>query len=167
MHGIQTIDPQLAAPDDDRVRDHTAPDVLNRLDQAMVERVRDLATGAATPEGRTAITQRIDALEREWDIERVLEVNAGSLALLGTLKAIRRGRSWTLVPLVVTAFLIQHAVQGWCPPMALLRRLGVRSRQEIDVERWALKLLRGDADDLPVGGDGATRVTAALATVAR
>lgn len=94
MHGTRTTDRQHAAPDDDRVRDHTAPDVLNRLDQAMVERARDLASGAATPEGRTAITQRVDALEREWDIERVLELNAGSLALFGTLEAIRRGRSY-------------------------------------------------------------------------
>lgn len=52
MHGTRTTDRQHAAPDDDRVRDHTAPDVLNRLDQAMVERARDLASGAATPEGR-------------------------------------------------------------------------------------------------------------------
>lgn len=166
-NGTTTIDPQLVAPDDDRVRESTAPDVLHRLDQEMLDRVRHLAGGAATPEGRTALSQRIDALEREWDIERVLEANAGTLALLGTLKALRRGRGWLLVPLVVTGFLIQHALQGWCPPMVLLRRLGLRSRQEIEVERWALKLLRGDADHLPTGGATDDRLAAVLAAVGR
>lgn len=31
--------------------------------------------------GRSAILQRIDVLDREWNVERVLEVNASSLAL--------------------------------------------------------------------------------------
>ena len=170
MHGngdqTATIDPQLISPDDDRVREHTDPEVLARLDQAMVDRVRELAQDPASPAGRMAISQRIDALEREWDIERVLEANAGTLALLGTWRTLRRGRLWAVLPLAVTAFLIQHAVQGWCPPMVVLRRLGVRSRQEIEVERWALKLLRGDADHLPSVGSVTDRVNAVLVAVA-
>jgi hypothetical protein len=162
----QTVDPQLVAPDDDRVREHTDPEVLARLDQAMVDRIRELAQDPASPAGRMAISQRIDALEREWDIERVLEANAGTLALVGTWRAIRRGRPWALLPLVVTGFLIQHAVQGWCPPMFVLRRLGLRSRQEIEVERWALKLLRGDADHLPPAGSVTDRVNAVFVAVA-
>ena len=132
----------------------------------MVDRIRELAQDAASPAGRMAISQRIDALEREWDIERVLEANAGTLALFGTWRSIRRGRAWSVLPLVVTGFLIQHAIQGWCPPMVLLRRLGLRSRQEIEVERWALKLLRGDADHLPSAGSVTERVNAVLVAVA-
>jgi hypothetical protein len=41
-------------------------------------------------------------------------------------------------------FLLQHAVQGWCPPIIWFRRLGVRTSTEIDHERNALKALRGD-----------------------
>jgi hypothetical protein len=37
-----------------------------------------------------------------------------------------------------------HAVQGWCPPVPVLRRLGFRTASEIDHERYALKALRGD-----------------------
>jgi hypothetical protein len=48
---------------------------------------------------------------------------------------------------VVLTFLFQHAVQGWCPPLPVLRRLGVRTRKEIDRERYALKALRGDFAD--------------------
>ena len=50
---------------------------------------------------------------------------------------------------VVLSFLVQHAVHGWCPPLAALRRMGVRTRREIDEERYALKALRGDFSGLP------------------
>ncbi len=48
------------------------------------------------------------------------------------------------LPAVVAGFLLQHALQGWCPPLPLFRRLGVRTAAEIDQERYALKALRGD-----------------------
>ena len=41
-------------------------------------------------------------------------------------------------------FLLQHAVQGWCPPVPFFRRRGVRTAREIEIERYALKALRGD-----------------------
>ncbi len=34
--------------------------------------------------------------------------------------------------------------QGWCPPVPILRRLGFRTSFEIEQERQALKLIRGD-----------------------
>jgi hypothetical protein len=48
------------------------------------------------------------------------------------------------MPGVISGFLLQHGLQGWCPPLPLFRRLGVRSFKEIDRERFALKYLRGD-----------------------
>jgi len=42
----------------------------------------------------------------------------------------------------VAAFLLQHAVQGWCPPLPVFRRLGVRTADEINDERVALKAVR-------------------------
>jgi len=35
-------------------------------------------------------------------------------------------------------------LQGWCPPLPVLRRLGFRTAFEIDYDRYALKALRGD-----------------------
>ena len=58
-------------------------------------------------------------------------------------------RRWAYLPLVVTGFLLQHATQGWCPPVPILRALGFRTQGEIERERYALKALRGDFDDLP------------------
>ena len=53
-------------------------------------------------------------------------------------------RRWLLLPALVTGFLFQHAIQGWCPPVPVLRRLGFRTADEINQERFALKAIRGD-----------------------
>ena len=90
------------------------------------------------------IDERLGQLEREWDIERVLETNAAALALGGTLLGLFRHRAFLLLPLAVAGFLLQHALQGWCPPVPVLRRRGVRTAAEIASERTALKSLRGD-----------------------
>jgi hypothetical protein len=58
--------------------------------------------------------------------------------------------------------LLQHAVQGWCPPIPILRRLGFRTADEINRERYALKALRGDFDSI---ADKKTPVTSANAAL--
>jgi hypothetical protein len=60
----------------------------------------------------------------------------------------------------VAGFLLQHAVQGWCPPVPVFRRLGFRTQTEIDYERYALKVLRGDFQGLPGGEQGSAHVGA-------
>jgi hypothetical protein len=92
------------------------------------------------------IPLRLDELDREWDIERTLEANASALALAGIALGVTSDRRWLGLPAAVAAFLLQHAVQGWCPPLPVLRRLGFRTVREIDQERYALKALRGDFD---------------------
>ncbi len=44
----------------------------------------------------------------------------------------------------MAAFLVEHAIHGWCPPLPLFRGMGIRSKAEIEAERYALKGLRGD-----------------------
>ena len=90
------------------------------------------------------IDRRLDELDHEWDIERTLEVNAATLGLTGTLLGAFVDRRFLVLPAVVRGFLLQHALQGWCPPVPVFRRLGVRTTAEIDRERTALKVLRGD-----------------------
>jgi hypothetical protein len=90
------------------------------------------------------ISSRLRELDAEWDIERTLEANASTLAFTGVVLGTAVDRRWLAVPAVVTAFLFQHALQGWCPPLPLLRRLGFRTAREIHTERTALKALRGD-----------------------
>jgi len=101
-----------------------------------------------TAAGPGRIDDRIQELDQEWDIERVLEANAASLALAGVVLGATVDRRLLALPAAVTGFLLQHALQGWCPPVPLFRRLGVRTPREIDEERTALKLVRGDFQDV-------------------
>jgi hypothetical protein len=48
-------------------------------------------------------------------------------------------RRFLALPAAVLGFLLQHAVQGWCPPVPVLRRLGFRTQTEIEDERHALE----------------------------
>jgi hypothetical protein len=77
-------------------------------------------------------------LDKEWDMERTLILNASLLSLTGVLLGITKHRTWFLLPAIVSYFLAQHAIQGWCPPVEVFRRLGVRTRKEIDMEKYAL-----------------------------
>jgi hypothetical protein len=149
--------PRPLSPEADRVRAHTRPEVQARLDRELAERLERLPE-----QGRDAINRRLFELDRESDIERLLEANASALALSGVVLGVTVGRRWLLLPAVVLPFLLQHAVQGWCPPVSIFRRFGVRTRAEIDAERYALKALRGDFDHLAGQRLEADRVLAAV-----
>ena len=126
------------------------PDQYNKaIRRQMVENVSRYAT--ATP---AEIKQRLKDLDREWDIERTLEANAASACLVGLTLGGFVDRRFFVLPALVAGFLLQHAAQGWCPPVPLLRRLGFRTASEIDEERYALKALRGDFQVTPVVGEG-------------
>jgi hypothetical protein len=76
-------------------------------------------------------------------------------------------RRWLALPGVVGTFLLQHGLQGWCPPLPLFRLLGVRTKEEIKEERYALRALQGELEGLAEAAEGAPperarRVLAAL-----
>jgi hypothetical protein len=146
----------------ERVPQHTAEHVNERIRRETEERVA--RTAAA---GREAIDRRLAELDHEWDIERTLEANAATLAAAGAALALLSDRRFALVPLVVGSFLLQHAVQGWCPPVPVFRRLGFRTQPEIDYERYALKALRGDFRNLPGSSGEGRAATGALEAVRR
>ena len=112
----------LRVTEQDRVRANTADQINRKIDRQIDENVR---------------------FEGEWDIERVLELMASSFSLTGIALGLTINGRWFLVPTVVLSFLFMHAVQGWCPPIPVLRRLGVRTREEIDRELCALKAVVG------------------------
>ncbi len=90
-------------------------------------------------QGRHAIERRLDELDHEWDIERCLEANAATASLIGLTMGATVDKRWFLLPTAVAVFLLQHALQGWCPPLELFRRMGVRTATEIEQERRALQ----------------------------
>ena len=125
----------------DRVRAHTDPALNAAIDQEIADHIRLYANA-----DKELIGRRLEQLDREWDMERTLETNAATVSLVGLISSVLVSRKWLALPLVVASFLLQHAVQGWCPPVPVFRRFGVRTRQEIERERHALRLLRGDFD---------------------
>jgi hypothetical protein len=145
----------------DRVRAQTPDKVTRRIDEARLQSVEQLV--GASP---TAITQRIRQLDREWDVERILEANSATLSIVGSVLGALVSRRWLLLSTIVPAFLLQHALQSWCPPLAVIRRMGVRTRKEIDIEKIALKALRGDFGPVPTVEGGRTAVARAALTAA-
>lgn len=120
----------------DRVPQQTAPHV-NRA----IERATEMSL-LYYSHNREQIPARLDELDREWDIERVLEANAATLSVAGSLLGFRFSRVFFGLPVVVGGFLLQHAMQGWCPPLPILRRLGFRTQKEIEQERQALRRMQ-------------------------
>lgn len=127
----------------DPVRANTTPDSLKAIDTSIEEKILYYSM-----QSKEVISRRIQQLEREWDIERWIETNASSLALTGLTLGLTRSRKYLLLTGTVLSFLLMHAVQGWCPPVPILRKMGVRTRSEIDREKFALKVLRGDFQDV-------------------
>lgn len=143
----------------DRVTQNTAEEKNRRIRRDMEMRIWYYA------QNPQKINERLLELDQEWDIERTLETNAASLSLFGTVMGIAASRKFLLLPAVVTGFLLQHALQGWCPPVPLFRRLGVRTQAEIEAERYALKALRGDFQPAAESGDAQQRIERTLRVV--
>lgn len=144
----------------DRVPLHTAQHVNEQIRRQTENNVRRYAAA-----GTEAVERRLAELDREWDVERTLEANAATAVLVGVTLGATVDRKFFFFPAVVAGFLLQHAIQGWCPPMPVFRRLGFRTQTEIDEERHALKALRGDYRQVQADGDrlGPARVHQALA----
>jgi hypothetical protein len=123
----------------DRVRENTADEINRHLDRRAEDRVRGYANAS-----QVDITRRIEELEYEWSIERVIETEAPVMGLTGLALGVGVNRKFLALPAFVASMVLLHAVQGWYPLLPVFRRMGFRSRQEIDREKFALKTLRGD-----------------------
>ena len=117
----------------DRVR-HLTPEHVNRkLDdkaEITIEQVKAM--------GPDAIRRRLNELDREWDIDRVLMLNFSVLVFTQLVLAVTKNRKWLWGPLLQTPFLFMHSTLGWCPPSLWFRPMGFRTRKEIQSEREVL-----------------------------
>ena len=91
-------------------------------------------------QSREVIDRRLKELDEEWDVERAIEANAAAVLLASFVFGTLASRKWYLLSAVVGGFLLQHAIQGSCPPV--LRRFGFRTQHEIEKERCALMAAR-------------------------
>ncbi|HYI02374.1 hypothetical protein [Hyalangium sp.] len=143
----------------DTVRSHVPEEVNKRIDEHVERCVRHMAQ-----QERPEISRYLKKLEREWDLNRAVMVVGSLAAVLGLWLARRDGRGWQIFGGTAAGLLLQHGLFGFGPLAELVRAVGgVRTRREIDLEKFALKALRGDFERIPKNDGGPlARANAAL-----
>jgi hypothetical protein len=131
------------APAGENVRKVTSDKRNEIIDQMILSNIKQYSE-----KSQEEISRRIRELDKEWDIERVLDFNMSLLALCGITGSLIFNRYSIILPILLLLFFIWHAFQGWCPPIPILRYFKVRTRPEIDREKYALKAMRGDFNGL-------------------
>lgn len=127
----------------DRARRHTARSVLRRIDGDTLDHLLEVET---RPE---AASRRLEALDREWDIDRTIEAEAAAMGLVGLVLGAFVRPAFLAVPATVGAAVFLFGTRGIYPLLPIFRRLGIRTAREIERERYAVKALRGDFNALP------------------
>jgi hypothetical protein len=118
----------------DRVRNRTADKVNQKIDKCTEKNIERYSN-----QGRDVVRNRIEKLNEELDVEQALQLTSAANVLVGIGLGLTVNKKWLLLSAISSAFLIQHSLQGWCPPLPVFRRLGVRTRLEINEEIEALK----------------------------
>ncbi len=90
------------------------------------------------------LTDRIWQLGQEWDTERVMEVTASVFLIVTSLLGVKIRRLGFILTGAAGLFMLQHALHGWCPPLPMIRKWGVRTAEEIANEKMVIKTMRGD-----------------------
>lgn len=101
-------------------------------------------SAAVVSDASLRVDGRIGELEKEWDVERTVELNCAVMALAGTALGAFVNKRWFALPILAAACLAQHSIQGWNPLVPLFKKFGFRDKKEISREKYALKALRGD-----------------------
>ena len=135
----------------------------NRLEEAALERLRGSVYEHAL-RSPAEIERRLDELAEERDVERTFEMMAAVLGMTGLFLGIFGRRRYLILPALLLPFLYRSSRRDDAPPLRALRRMGLRTRDEIVREYYALKALRGDFE---VDGqvDPASRARLALRAV--
>src|SRR5436190_10375601 len=106
----------------------------HRIHDEMLWRLR------ALEDDDEGIDERLREIDAEWDLDRVFFLGAGLIVTTFGVAAVARTRRPS--PLLVAGpFLALRAFTGWAPPLSIFRLFGVRTRQEIEHERTALRAL--------------------------
>ncbi len=129
----------ILPPTSKRVRINTDSTVNYKIDQHINSRIERYKEAS-----KSELTDRIGELDEEWDTERTLETSFASLVLLSTFLGFSVDKKWFTLGGIAAGFMLVHALEGWCPPLPLIRKLGIRTAEEIDGEKASLKILRGD-----------------------
>jgi len=85
----------------DRVRANTPHEINEAIDAEIAATVRFYSDRTAYE-----ISERIEELDHEWDIERYIEANAAMLSFTGAVLGLKEDRKWLILPVVVSTFLL-------------------------------------------------------------
>ncbi len=107
---------------DDRVREATPSPINSKIEKDTWTNLSQYMN-----KSNAEITERIHKVDKEWDIERYLGVNMSTLAMIGLALAYFVHINWLILPAIVLVFFFQHSVQGWCPPLPVLRLFKIRT----------------------------------------
>ena len=121
----------------------TAAEAEARIERTMRTRL------AYYQQHRDEIDWRLAELDEELPLERALQGNVSGVALAATVLGVLRSRWFFALPVMGYGLLMQNAARGGGgPAWTFLRRRGYRTLREIEIERNALRALRGDFDDV-------------------
>lgn len=116
----------------DRVRLHSTQGTNEKIDRETLCNILNYST--LSPD---QIRARIEELNREWDIDRALMANFAVIGGAALLRGFFKKKALGLLAIQLP-FLFYHAAKGWCPPLPLFRRLGFRTKSEIEAEKSEL-----------------------------
>jgi len=99
--------------------------------------------------GPEAISKRLEQLDGEWSIGRVVKAAMGVTVLAGVALGILVHPYWFALAAAPGLFMLQYMFTQRSILGDMLHSFGVRHGSEIDSERVALRALRGDFQKLP------------------
>src|SRR5438309_3713228 len=123
----------------DMIRENSPSSINRMIDRETLDTL-ERYQGASSEE----IARRLKELDTSWDLECFVELGGAVVTLAGLALAAGFRRKWLLVPAIAQSLMLAHSLPIWDPLTPLLRLLGARSRQELEREKHALKMLRGD-----------------------
>jgi hypothetical protein len=118
---------------------NTSPAVMQKFEQQLRENIMRFADA-----DELTIEQRLRELDREWNVERAIELEAPTMILLGLALGSMSNRKWFALSAMAASMVILHNLQGWYPLLPAFRAAGLRTAEEIEQERMALKALLGE-----------------------
>lgn len=88
--------------------------------------------------GTHAVAKRLAELEHEWSVEDILKLHAATFLLKFGLFGAIVNKKYFFGIAGIGALAMMQTIQGWSPPYMMIRKMGNRTRDEIDDERQRL-----------------------------
>jgi hypothetical protein len=94
--------------------------------------------------GPDAVSDRLRELDAEWGQERALTTVLTGLSAFGLVMGLFGSRTLRLLTWMATPLLFAYSIGKWAPSSGPKAWHGLRTRKEIEEEKYAFKAWRGD-----------------------